>query len=186
MTSAWHLRRARDTVRAGGVIAYPTEAVWGLGCDPLDVEALDRILELKGRDPCQGFILIAASREQLAPYLGRIAPEIESRIGPTWPGPVTWILPAAADLPPELTGGRTTIAARVSAHPVVRALCEMAGMPLVSTSANRSGHPPARTLRALRATFADEIDYAVPGTVGALARPTETRDGATGKVLRPA
>ncbi len=186
MTSAWHLRRARDTIRAGGVIAYPTESVWGLGCEPLDVDALECILDLKGRDPRQGFILIAATRAQLDPYLGELTPAMEQDLRATWPGPVTWILPAADDLPWELTGGRDTIAARVTAHPTARALCATAGMPVVSTSANLSGRPPARTRRRVEAAFGDAIDYIVPGRVGTLARPTQIRDARSGRVLRPA
>lgn len=186
MTSAWHLRRARDVIRAGGVIAYPTESVWGLGCDPLDADALDRILELKGRDPRQGFILIAATRAQLEPYLGELTPAMERSLSTTWPGPVTWILPAADDLPWELTGGRETVAARVTAHPTVRALCEAADMPIVSTSANLSGRSPARARLGVESAFGAAIDYIVPGPLGKLARPTQIRDARTGRVLRPA
>src|SRR5579872_2037400 len=107
--SWWPLRRAVETVRRGGVIAYPTEAVFGLGCDPLEYGAVRRILDLKRRDAAKGLILIAARLEQLLPFLAPLGPDIRTKLAATWPGPVTWVLPAAAHTPPWLTGGRETL-----------------------------------------------------------------------------
>ncbi|MGB9428573.1 MAG: Sua5/YciO/YrdC/YwlC family protein [Gammaproteobacteria bacterium] len=180
----WPLRRARDVILGSGVIAYPTESVFGLGCDPLAYVAVARILAIKARDASKGLILIASRIEQLLPFLAPLTDDMREKLEATWPGPVTWVIPAARDLPDWLSGGRETLAVRVTAHPVARALCEMAGMALVSTSANKSGQSPARTALQVRARFHDEIDYIVLGAVGGLKKPTEIRDAASGTILR--
>ena len=178
------MRRARDAILGGGVIAYPTEAVFGLGCDPLEYGAVQRILALKRRDAAKGLILIAARLEQLLPYLAPLTPDLRKKLESSWPGPVTWVLPAAAYAPAWLTGGRETLAVRVTAHAVAKKLCELCNMALVSTSANHSGHPPARSALQVRNGLGQEVDCIVPGRVGPQNRPTEIREGVTGKVLR--
>lgn len=180
----WPMRRARDVVLGGGVIAYPTEAVFGLGCDPLEYGAVQRILALKRRDAAKGLILIAARIEQLLPYLAPLAPDLKKKLESTWPGPVTWVLPAAAYAPSWLTVGRETLAVRVTAHPVASSLCELCDMALVSTSANHSGHPPARSALQVRNSLGPDVDCIVPGRVGPQTRPTEIRDASTGAILR--
>ena len=182
--SWWPLRRAVETVRSCGVIAYPTEAVFGLGCDPLEYGAVQRILALKRRDAAKGLILIAARLEQLLPYLAPLTPDLRKKLEASWPGPVTWVLPAATYAPSWLTGGRETLAVRVTVHPVARELCELCGMALVSTSANHSGRPPARSALQVRNSLGSEVDCIVTGHVGPQTRPTEIRDGVSGKVLR--
>jgi len=177
--------RAARVVRAGGVVAYPTEAVYGIGCLPTYAPALERILAIKQRDARKGLIVIAAAIEQLEPLARIPRGDTGSRIAADWPGPVTWIVPARPGLPEILTGGRDTIAVRVSAHPIVRALCERAESALVSTSANRAGRRPARTALSLRRTLGTELDYVLAGALGEQVRPTEIRDWRSGKVLRP-
>lgn len=171
-------------LRAGGVVAYPTEAVYGLGCDPRDAAALERILALKGRPDSLGLILIASEFSQLAPFLAPLPPELEARATATWPGPVTWIWPCVPGLPAVLTGGRDTLAARVTAHAGAAALCHAFGGAVVSTSANRHGEPPARDAAAVRAAFPVGLDAVIDGPCGGHARPTEIRDVRTGAVLR--
>ena len=180
----WQLRRAVRAVRAGGVIAYPTEAVYGLGCDPLEYAAVQRILALKQRDAAKGLILIASRPEQLLPYMAKLDDGVMQRLRASWPGPVTWVVPAAPSLPFWLSGGRDSIAVRVTAHPQAAALCEACDMALVSTSANRSGTAPARTALEVRARLGDGVDFILPGAVGGAAKPTEIREALTGKVLR--
>lgn len=180
----WSHRQARDIVWAGGVIAYPTEAVYGLGCDPLAGNAVDRILALKSRDAGKGFILIASQIEQLLPYLAPLDNALRDKLEASWPGPVTWIVPAAEAVPDWITGGRDTLAVRVTAHPIARALCELTGIALISTSANLSGHPAARSALQVRARLGMELDYIVPGRTGPQRRPTEIRDARSGKILR--
>ena len=144
-----------------------------------------RLLRIKQRRSSKGFVLIAASLAELERLVELPGDERRDRILATWPGPVTWVLPARANVPPWLTGGRRTLAVRVTAHRVARALCERARSALISTSANVSGHPPHRRLVALRRTFGNRVDYVLAGELGGSHRPTQIRDGATGAVLRP-
>ena len=171
-------------LRAGGIVAYPTEAVYGLGCDPDNPHALRRLLRLKGRDASRGLILIAADFASLAPYLGQLEPRFLDRALASWPGPVTWILPAADGVPALLTGGRDAIAVRVTAHGPVITLCQAWGGPLVSTSANPSGSPPARDAAQVKAYFGDRLDCVLDGPTGGLDQPSRIYDGQSGKRLR--
>ncbi|MGH8397924.1 MAG: L-threonylcarbamoyladenylate synthase [Gammaproteobacteria bacterium] len=180
----WPLRHAHDVILAGGVIAYPTEAVFGLGCDPLKYAAVARILAIKSRDAAKGFILIASQIEQLLSFVAPLDKSLRHKLEASWPGPITWVVPAARDVPVWLSGGRETLAVRVTAHPVAQQLCKLTGMALVSTSANRSGHPPARTALQVRAHLSEEVDYIVSGATGPGRKPTEIRDALTDKVLR--
>ena len=165
-------------------MAYPTEAVYGLGCLPDDEATLQRLLGLKGRSADKGFVLIAASIDQLRPYLAPLSPDMEQRIVASWPGPVTWVLPAAARGSALLCGAHGTIAARVTAHAMAAALCRAAGSPLVSTSANPSGLRPARSPLGVRRYFGDRLDLILHGACGGLARPTPIYDARTGRCLR--
>ncbi len=184
MPSAFHIRRATDIVRSGGVIAYPTEAVYGLGCDPADENAVERLLEIKQRPREQGLIVIAAGLVQVEQYLEPIGKRERKRLKKTWPGPQTWLIPAAAGTPDWLTGRHNTLAVRVTDHPVARALCRRLGHGLVSTSANRSSYPPARDALTVRRMLGDELDYILSGPVGSLARPTPIRDLVSGDIIR--
>ena len=132
----------------------------------------------------KGVILIASRIEQLLPFMARLPADALSMLEQSWPGPVTWVVPAAPAIPAWLTGGRETLAVRVTAHPVASALCEACGMALVSTSANRSGLPPARTALEVRTRLGDGVDYILPGLVGGSPKPTEIREALTGRVLR--
>lgn len=174
---------ARRALAAGGIAAYPTEAVFGLGCDPANPDAIARLQALKGRAAGKGLILIAHDLASLEPWLGPLDATMRARVEPTWPGPITWLLPAA-DVPRLLTGDHDTLAVRVTAHPVAAALCRAWGGPLVSTSANPAGGEPARTADAVRAQFGATVDVVVEGNVGGLDRPTPIRDGRTGETLR--
>ncbi len=180
----FHLRTAVRTLRAGGVIAYPTEAVWGLGCDPLQAPAVARVLDFKQRPLAKGLIVIAPQFDLLRPFLLPLSKIAKQRVFATWPGPVTWLLPAAHWVPNWLTGGREMLAVRVTAHPLVRSLCGAFGGALVSTSANPAGRPPARTSLEVRRYFGFKLGAILPGATGGRARPTEIRDAHTGRVLR--
>jgi L-threonylcarbamoyladenylate synthase len=185
MASPWQLRRAAAQLRAGGIVAYPTEAVFGLGCDPDNGEAVQRLLDLKGRAASKGLILIAAELSQLRPFIGALPQQRKAEILASWPGPITWIVPAAAHTPRWLTGDRDTLAVRVTAHPLAAALCRAAGMALVSTSANRSGQPPARTpLQVRRRLSGDLIDHLLAGRCGSRRQPTTIKSALSGQVLR--
>lgn len=173
-------------LRRGGVVAYPTEAVWGLGCDPLDEQAVMRLLAIKQRTVDKGLILVAACLSQLDGLVdwATLPPERRHVVEAGWPGPNTWIVPCTARVPAWISGGRTGVAVRVSAHPVVAALCTAFGRPIVSTSANLSGQPPAFTREALDPALLSRLDAVAPGETGGLAAPTAIRDARTGDVLR--
>ena len=179
-------QQGAELLRRGGLVAYPTEAVWGLGCDPFHAAALDRLLQLKQRPLAKGLILIAASLEQLLPLLAldALAPEQRAAVLSSWPGPNTWALPCSARVPESLRGSHATLAARVTAHPVAAALCREFGAPLVSTSANPSGAPPPRRRAELDADWAEGLDGILAGETGGLERPTPIRDARSGEVLR--
>ena len=182
--SWWHLKHAARILAGGGVVAYPTEGVFGLGCDPQNAAAVLRVLAIKDRPVEKGLILIASDRAQLSGYVCP-DPVMEQRIVPSWPGPVTWLLPAGPLARPWLTGGGGLLAVRVTDHPVAAALCRAFGAPIVSTSANLSKKRPAKSALAVRKLLRTRgLDYLVPGATGKQSGPTEIRDGRTGAVLR--
>ena len=170
-------------LRRGGIIAYPTEAVFGLGCDPGNATAVKRILHIKQRSPAKGFILIAATLTHLEPFIEPLDMLSRTRVAATWPGPVTWLLPAR-NAPAWLRGCHDTLAVRVTAHPLAATLCHAWGGPLVSTSANLSGRPPARSALQVHRRLGNLVDYIVPGATGGATQPTEIRDLQSGRVVR--
>ena len=177
---------AARLLRHGGVVAYPTEAVWGLGCDPRDQAATLRLLALKQREVAKGLILIAADEAQLAPFVdsGSLARSQRAAMRASWPGPNTWIVPASRGAPRWITGEHAGIAVRVSAHPGVIALCRAFDGALVSTSANRAGMPAAPSFAALDPAIVAGVDAVLEGETGGLERPSVIRDARTGAVLR--
>jgi L-threonylcarbamoyladenylate synthase len=180
--NVWHIRQAARVARCSGVIAYPTEAVYGLGCLPWSEPAVERVLRLKRRSRGQGLILIASRLEQIEPLV-RFAGIDRDRVLAAWPGPVTWILPPSHRVPEWVLGRHEGVAIRLTAYPPARLLCDLAG-PLISTSANPAGHAPARSAFRVRAYFPGGIDYVVPGTSGGQRAPSEIRDARSGAVLR--
>jgi L-threonylcarbamoyladenylate synthase len=177
---------ALPALRAGGVIAYPTEAVWGLGCDPAHKAAVMKLLQLKQRPVEKGMILVAADPAQLDGWVRMDALPLDRQdaVLASWPGANTWILPAGERAPRWITGEHSGIAVRISAHPLVAALCRAWGGPLVSTSANLAGEPPARTRAELDPRLLALLDGLIDGQTGGLAQPTPIRDALTGHVLR--
>jgi L-threonylcarbamoyladenylate synthase len=173
-------------LRRGGVVAYPTESVFGLGCDPHDEAALRRLFALKRRPLQQGVLLIAADFAQIARYIAleQVPAEALARVRASWPGPHTWILPRSPHVPDWIAGSHAGIALRVTAHAPAAALCLGFGGALVSTSANRHGEPPARTAAEIRKVFGDELDAIVDAPVGGLERPTAIRDAISGELVR--
>lgn len=176
--------RLRAHLRRGGLIAYPTESCYGLGCDPRNPRALARLVRLKGRSAAKGMLLIADRFQRLRPFIRPLSAADRARMQKSWPGPVTWVVPASPACPPLLTGGRPTIAVRVTAHPGAARLCRMLGMALVSTSANKSGRKPAKTAAECRRIFGARVRV-IAGRIGARKRPSTLIDLATGTVLRP-
>lgn len=183
MTPEWRLHRAARLLRAGGLVAHPTEGVWGLACDPLLPVAVLRLLAAKRRDPAKGLILIAHEFAALRPFLEATPDQIE-RARADWPGPVTWLLPAAPNVPWWLTGDHDSLAVRVTAHPTAATLCRAFGGPLVSTSANLSGRPAPRHSWQTRAQLGKTLDMVLAGELTTPGRPSTIRDAATGEVIR--
>jgi len=179
------LRLAAHWIKAGGVVAYPTEAVYGLGCDPWNGDAVRRILAMKQRPESKGLILIAATFRQLDPFVEPLEPGRMAAILATWPGPLTWLLPARPETPAWLRGEHANLAVRVTAHPLAAALCWAADRALVSTSANRATRLPARTALEVRLRLGGGADYLLTGSCGGRAQCSSIRDGYSGRLLRP-
>lgn len=187
MTSDWHLNNAVATVRQGGVIAYPTEAVWGLGCDPWDLQAVQQIWQLKQRPWHKGLILVASRWQHIQPLIAHLNDEQIQRLRNTWPGPNTWLLPDDVNWVPQwIKGQHESVAVRISAHPLVERLCDALGGPIVSTSANPASLAPAKTRLKLRQYFGEDLDYVLPGNLGASFQPSQVRDLITNKIIRSA
>ncbi|MDR2220868.1 MAG: Sua5/YciO/YrdC/YwlC family protein [Methylobacillus sp.] len=175
--------RIREHLQCGGVIAYPTESCYGLGCDPMNIQAIKRVLSLKKRSPSKGLILIAAYFQQLQPYLQALTPELVTRMNAHWPGPHTWLVPASATCPAALRGDHDTVAVRVTAHRDAAALCRAVDMALVSTSANLSGEKPAQTAEECRRLFGQHA-LIIPGEIGTCHHPSTIQDLMSGRIIR--
>ncbi|MEE9342570.1 MAG: L-threonylcarbamoyladenylate synthase [Gammaproteobacteria bacterium] len=184
MPTTLHIRQAVHALRKGGIIAYPTEAVFGLGCDPLNAGAVAHLLALKNRPLSKGLILIASDLKQVQPFLQPINNTLNRQLNKTWPGHVTWLLPTRPECPYWLTGNHPTLAVRLSAHPVCQALCNAWGGAIVSTSANASTRPPIRHRARLQREFSKPVDFIVPGDLGTNARPSIIYDSRNYKIIR--
>ncbi|MEP6897325.1 MAG: Sua5/YciO/YrdC/YwlC family protein [Rhodanobacter sp.] len=170
----------------GGVLAYPTEAVFGLGCDPFDHAAFQRLFALKQRAPAQGVLLIAADFAAIEPFIDHAAvpSEILQRVCESWPGPHTWIFPRSSQVPLWLAGAHTGIALRITAHEPAAALCRAFGGALVSTSANPHGQVAARSQQQVVEYFGDHLDGILSGPLGDQQTPTSIRDVLSGAIIR--
>lgn len=175
----------KQALLEGKVIAYPTEAVFGLGCDPDNEDAVRQLLMLKKRPVEKGLILVANTYSQLLPYVddAQIPMHMRTEIFSSWPGPVTWLLPAAITTPKWITGDSDLIAVRVSQHLVVSQLCGLFGNPLISTSANVSGREPAINAEQLYQQF-DKSLLVVEGALGGANKPSQIRHGISGQTIR--
>jgi L-threonylcarbamoyladenylate synthase len=176
---------AAALLREGGVLAYPTEGVYGLGCDPDNREAFERVFAMKRRPPEQGVLLIAADLAQVRDWIGEAPQSAFARADAAWPGAHTFIFPRSARVPEWVAGGHAGIALRVTAHAPSAALCRAFGGPIVSTSANRHGEPPARSADDIRAIFGDdEPDGVLDAPLSGLDKPTPITDAVTGAIIR--
>ena len=175
--------KAAQILSSGGVIAYPTEGVFGLGCLPSDDEAVQRLLEIKQRSPSKGLILLAANASQFDDWIS--LPAGISLPPPDPDKPITWIVPAGEKAGDRIQGDNAGIAVRITTHPVAKAICEAARSPIVSSSANLSGQPVAEDQASLQQQFGSLVDYIVPAPCGPSAGPSQIRDLLSGDVLRP-
>jgi len=177
---------AAAALRDGGVVAYPTEGVYGLGCDPHDEQAFRHLFVLKRRPPTQGVLLIGADVDQVAPWidLDAVPADVLAMVHATWPGPHTWIFPRAAGVPGWVAGGHAGIALRVTAHAPAAALCRAFGGAIVSTSANLHGRPAARDATTVMKEFPEGLAAVLDAPLGGRDRPTSIRDALTGAIIR--
>ncbi|MBL1321318.1 MAG: Sua5/YciO/YrdC/YwlC family protein [Methylophaga sp.] len=181
--SNWKIRQAVSALNQGKVIAYPTEAVYGLGCDPWHEHAVYSLLDLKDRPWQKGLILVAANVRQLDEFIAPLDTGMAQQVFASWPGPTTWILPARKGVPSYLRGEHDTIAVRVTAHPQTVELCRQFGGAIVSTSANITGMRPAKSSREVQWQL-PEIETVLSGSCGGADKPTQIKDGQTGDILR--
>jgi len=182
--TAWQLRQAVAALRGGGIIAYPTETVYGLGCDPLNPDAIEELLTLKQRPVEKGLILIGAQLEHLRPYIDVDDAELLQKLQTAMPRPTTWIAPARQHTPSWLTGRHNSIAVRLTSHPIASKLCNHFAGAIVSTSANPAGLPPARSALTVRRYFHDKLDYLLHASIKTANKPSEIRDLLSNKIFR--
>jgi len=182
--SYWHIKKAIQIVNVGGVICYPTESVYGLGCDPDDFEAVAYLLELKKRQMSKGLLLVADNVMQLESYIDLNDSATINQLTALTNKPVTWLVACTLSTPPWLTGEHQTIAVRISRHPIVKQLCKQFQGALVSTSANVSGQASTRKSWAVRRRFGSRVDYYVPGKLGEFETESEIRNMLTGELIR--
>ena len=173
---------AHQLLKQGKILAYPTEAVYGLGCNPFNEKAVERLLALKKREHSKGLIVLIADWSQLSSLTSAIPFDKLDAVRDNWPGPVTYVFPKSAIIPDWLCGNHNTVAIRMSAHPVARKLCKNG--PIISTSANLSGHPPAIDEASLCAAFPVGIDALVSGPLGGSKQLSVIYDVLSGERLR--
>lgn len=185
LTSKWQVQFAANVINAGGVVAHPTEAVWGLACHPGNEEAVHQILNIKKRPIEKGLILVAGEAEFFSSILNDLPSDLVDRFLAPVSRPTTWLVPDEKDRVPSYIKGRfSSVALRVSSHPLVKELTHRVGAPLVSTSANPAGKEPAMNLHQARTYFWGQVDYLLPGHLGGYDKPSEIKDLLSGQVIR--
>ncbi|MBT5331513.1 MAG: tRNA threonylcarbamoyladenosine biosynthesis protein RimN [Porticoccaceae bacterium] len=172
-------------LKQGAVIAYPTEGVWGLGCDPLNPAAVRKVLELKSRSEDKGLILVGSEINHFSAYTKTLDAEALSKIEASAGQALTWLIEHGGSAPDWISGGKASLAIRLSDHPAVVGLCTAFAGPIVSTSANPSGEEPALNSAEVGSYFGNLIDIIVPGDTGGQNGATEIRELKTGRILRP-
>jgi len=180
------IAQAASALTSGRVVAYPTEAVYGVGCDPMNEQAVASIWTMKQRSAGMGLIVVGSNWQQLVSFMSPLESLHHARLVSSWPDAVTWIVPVASGVPIWLTGGRDTIALRWTKHPDVCALCDAFGGAIVSTSANLHGFPPCVSSDCVEQAFSEQVNFAgvLQGCLGVGTRPTPIRDLLTGAWIR--
>ncbi len=184
MISDNHLNQAIDVIKSGGIIAYPTESVFGLGCDPFNHEAVKKLLLLKQRSVDKGLILVASHISQILPLIQPQEANDLARVLKTWPGHNTWVFPKTELVPSWISGEYDSIAIRLSKHPTVLQLCNRLNKPLVSTSANLSNQLNLNSIKDIKAIFGDKIQFYIDAPIGNEKKPSTIRDAHTLKTIR--
>ncbi|WP_417349374.1 Sua5/YciO/YrdC/YwlC family protein [Ferrimonas sp.] len=179
-------KQGAEMMADGGVIAYATEAVFGLGCDPDNGDAVMRLLSIKQRPVEKGLILLAADVDQLSPYVDfdALTDAQRQRVLDSWPGPYTWVIPAKPGIPKWITGQFQSVAVRVTGHVQAAELARLFGKPLVSTSANLTGEEPGRSVSDVQLALEGLLDGVVDSQTGESLAPSTIRNAITGETLR--
>ncbi len=178
-----NINQAADIIKNGGLIAYPTETVYGLGADPHNAEAIQKIFTAKGRAEDKGIILLIRGVDDLSTLVHTVYPTAQILIEVFWPGPLTLVFRANRDLSPALLGGRDTIALRHSSSLVASRLLFALGGPLTSTSANRSAEPPARSACEVENALGDHLDLILDGGPSDTTLPSTLVDVSSDRVI---
>ncbi|MCP4471681.1 MAG: L-threonylcarbamoyladenylate synthase [Gammaproteobacteria bacterium] len=181
--SPWALNRLANAISAGAVIGYPTDTVWGLGCDPLNLASIARILQIKNRRPDKGLILLSSRLEYCSPYIDIDGAQRESLLSPC-ARPTTWLVSASKQCPWWICGIHSTAAIRICDHPLLQVICDQLKAPLVSTSANRADRATVRNALQLRRHFGGEVDCIVTGFSAGSGKPSKIKSLAGGTILR--
>ncbi|MBI4339288.1 MAG: threonylcarbamoyl-AMP synthase [Chloroflexi bacterium] len=172
-----------QVLQRGGVVAFPTDTLYGLGADFASSDAVQRVLAIKGRPQHMGVPLLLADANQLAQVAGKLPERAWVLARRFWPGALTLVVPRSAAVSDPVTGGRSTVAVRVPDHPVPRALAWGLGRPITGTSANRTGHPVPATAGEVRQQLGDTLDMVIDGGPSPLGRASTILD-VSGSVLR--
>lgn len=185
--SATGFKQAVAVLKAGGVVAFPTETYYGLAVDPRNEQAVESLFQVKGRVEAKPVLVLIVDPLDLSSLVREVPDEYERLIAKFWPGPLTLVFPAADGVSPRLLGGTGTIGVRISPHPVARRFCRAWGGPITATSANRSGWAPARTAEEVRRQFGDAIDLIIDGgeTSGVAGSTVVGLDEGRLRLLRP-
>lgn len=178
-----NINKAAHIIKNGGLIAYPTETVYGLGADPHNVDAIAKIFSTKGREENKGIILLIRDQSDLPTLVETVTPTAQTLIDAFWPGPLTLIFKALPSLPSALTGGLDTIALRHSSSPITTQLLNALRTPITSTSANRSGTPPCTSAHDVQNTLGDHLDFILDGGTSPDTLPSTLVDVSTNQAI---
>ena len=170
-------------LKSGEVIGYPTEAVYGIGCDPWNQSSVEKIAKIKGRENSKTFLMVASSIDQLTDLID--ISTLSRQVTSSWPGHTTWLIKAKENVPYWLQDEQTNkVGIRISNHPLVRELCNKFGKPIISTSANISGKEEIKNQQEFMKIFSSDINYLVDGDLGDYDKASMIIDMQTNKKIR--
>ncbi len=176
-------KNIHDTLINGGLIAFPTESMFGLGCDPGNKKAVEKLKKIKNRPQAMGFILLTPDLVTISQWIDPDKKQTEIVSTPV-KRPTTYIVPASNSAPCWLTTNNT-LALRINKDPIVQSLSDMLGLPIISTSANRHGEAPCKSASEVQKTMGSLLDYIIEGEKGSFERPSTIIDLCSGKTIRP-
>jgi len=175
------IKQAITSLKQGHLLAYPTESMYGIGTDPYNNQAVESLKDLKERGT-KGFILIASAWVQVADWVDLPKRNLLSKALKSWPGPVTWIMPASKQAPKAIIGPNNTLAIRIPDHPICQQLCQSFGGAIISTSANPKGEEPAKNHQAV-ANYFKHVDILI-GDIGNRTKPSTVKNILTNEIYR--